>query len=68
MAPHDTNTPKEGRRHAAPLIGMALVVLFGVGLIFWWVVEVTQGPEEAPNNPVEAPAAEPASPATAPNN
>ena len=32
MAPHDTNTPKEARRHAFPLIGMAIllvVVLLG---------------------------------------
>ena len=68
MAPHDTNTPKEARRHAAPLIGMALAVLFGVALIFWWVFEVTRGPEEAPHNPVETPAAEPVRPDAAPDN
>lgn len=53
MAPHDTNTPKEARRHAAPLIGMAvLVVLVAVGFL-WWVGSAAQGPDETEANPVE---------------
>ncbi len=37
MAPHDTNTRREARRHAFPLIAMA--VLLAVVLIgfLWWV-------------------------------
>ncbi len=56
MAPHDTNTPKEARRHAVPLIGMALAVLFGVGLVFWWIADVAFSPEETPDPPLEEPA------------
>jgi ABC-type transporter Mla subunit MlaD len=46
MAPHDTNPRKEVRRHAVPLIGMALVVVFAVAGFFWWVANVTEGPDE----------------------
>lgn len=57
MAPHDTNTPKEVRRHAVPLIGMALAVLFAVGLVFWWLGDALGGNGDVPNAP-ESPAAE----------
>ena len=67
MAPHDTNTRKEARRHAGPLIGMALVVLFGLGLILYWIFGVTEGPDEAPNSAIEQPAAPEANPAAAPS-
>lgn len=47
MAPHDTNTPKEARRHAVPLIGMGvLVALVAIGF-FWWVGQATEGADEA---------------------
>jgi hypothetical protein len=51
MAPHDTNTPKEARRHAGPLIGMAAVVLFAVGLILWWAADSLSGNGDVPNAP-----------------
>lgn len=66
MAPHEPDTRKEARRHAGPLIGMALVVLFGVGLILYWIFGVTEGPDEAPNTAIEQPAAPAADPAAAP--
>ena len=62
MAPHDTNTPKEARRHAVPLIVLALVVVFAVGLIFWWLGDSLGGNEDIPN----APASQSEAPATAP--
>jgi hypothetical protein len=65
MAPHDTNTPKEAKRHAFPLIGMgALLAIVVVGFL-WWVANALQGRDETETNPVEAPApaAEPAEPA-----
>ena len=46
MAPHDTNTPKEARRHAVPLIGMAAAVGFVLLLFVWWVWHATLGLEE----------------------
>jgi len=36
MAPHDTNTPKEAKRHAVPLIVMAAILaIVGVLLVLW---------------------------------
>ncbi|HET9068044.1 MAG TPA: hypothetical protein VFN28_05335 [Amaricoccus sp.] len=57
MAPHDTNTRKEARRHAVPLIAMALVVIFAVGLIFWWLGDALGGNGDVPNAP-DSPASE----------
>jgi hypothetical protein len=62
MAPHDTNTPKEARRHAGPLIGLGvLLVLVAVGFL-WWVSNALQGPDETEASPVEEQATEPAEP------
>lgn len=30
---------RERERHAGPLIGMALVVIFAVALMFWWLMD-----------------------------
>ena len=48
MSPPDTNLNKQKRRHRYPLIGMAFVVLFGVGVILYWIAEeaaLAPGPE-----------------------
>ncbi len=37
-APH-TNLETQKRRHRGPLIGMALVAIFGVALIVYWQFE-----------------------------
>lgn len=63
MAPHDTNTPKEAKRHAVPLIGMGVLLAVVLVGFLWWVANALQGPDETETNPVEAPAG---SPATAP--
>lgn len=39
MSAPQTNIEKQRRRHRGPLIGMALVVVFGVLLITWWLFE-----------------------------
>ncbi len=39
MSAPQTNLEKQRRRHRGPLIGMALVALFGVGLILYWLFE-----------------------------
>lgn len=39
MSAPQTNIEKQKRRHSAPLIGMIVVVLFGVAMIVWWGVE-----------------------------
>lgn len=39
---------RERERHAGPLIGMALVVIFAVALIFWWMMdEAAEAPGSA---------------------
>ncbi len=46
MSPPDTNLKKQESRHKWPLIGMALVVIFGVGIIVYWTgEEVATAPE-----------------------
>lgn len=39
MSAPQTNIEKQKRWHRGPLIGMALVVIFGVGLIFFWLIK-----------------------------
>ncbi|MDZ4088583.1 MAG: hypothetical protein U1E69_17475 [Tabrizicola sp.] len=52
-APH-TNMETQKRRHRGPLIGMALVVIFGVALIVYWQFEeAAQGNSPTPDT-VEA--------------
>lgn len=59
MAPHDTNTEKEARRHSVPLVGMGvLVALVLVGFV-WWLSRETDGEGETaapPSFEQEAPA------------
>ncbi|MBN8189772.1 hypothetical protein JF540_24085 [Salipiger thiooxidans] len=46
MSPPDTNTRRQARRHWPVFIALALVVLFGVGIILYWVgEEAAQAPE-----------------------
>lgn len=39
MSAPKTNVETQKRRHIGPLIGMALVVILGVGIILWWQLE-----------------------------
>lgn len=39
MSPPDVNLDKQKRRHWAPLAGMALAAIFGIGIILYWVME-----------------------------
>lgn len=36
MSAPDTNLEKQKRRHKGPLVGIALALLFGVGLVAYW--------------------------------
>jgi hypothetical protein len=45
MAPHDTNTPREARRHWGPLVGMAAAILAVVVGVFLWAMGVVSGPD-----------------------
>ncbi len=48
MAPHDTNTPKEAKRHAVPLIAMAAILaIVGVLLVLWLGYAVKEPETEA---------------------
>ncbi|SDG39900.1 hypothetical protein [Sulfitobacter delicatus] len=47
MSPPDTDLKKQERRHMGPLIGIALVVIFGIGIIVYWTgEEVATAPED----------------------
>jgi hypothetical protein len=60
MAPHDTYTPKETRRHAVPMIGMAALLAIVLAGFLWWVAHALQGPDETEASPVEERPAAPA--------
>ena len=47
MAPHDTNTPKEVRRHWPSLIGMGVLLLVVMLGFLWWVSHSLEGRDEA---------------------
>jgi hypothetical protein len=54
MAPHDTNTPKEARRHLVPLVGIAAAVVIVIIAFVWWIGHATSGAEKSePGAPVE---------------
>ena len=50
MSAPNTNLDKQRRRHWGPLIGMAVVVIFGVVMIFFWL-----GEEAAQSDPAAPP-------------
>jgi len=53
MSAPQTNIEKQKRRHWAPLVGSALVAVFGVLVILWWMTEeAVEAPET--NAPAEA--------------
>jgi hypothetical protein len=60
MAPHDTNTREEARRHAAPLIGMGICLAVALAGFLWWVAYALQGPDMPDASPVEEEATQPA--------
>lgn len=69
MSAPDTNIEKQKRRHRGPLIGMAVVVIFALGLILFWLMdEVDNGadPEAADPAGVVIDPAVTAPPAVAP--
>lgn len=46
MSAPQTNIEKQKRRHWAPLVGSALVAVFGVLMIIWWMTEeAVEAPE-----------------------
>ena len=57
MAPHDTDTPKEARRHAAPLIGMGLAVALVLGGFVWWIAQASEGADSDNEVTEETPSA-----------
>jgi ABC-type transporter Mla subunit MlaD len=48
MAPHETNTQRQARRHRVPLIGLAVILIVVAIGFFVWVAGVTRAPEEGP--------------------
>lgn len=68
MSAPRTNFETEKRRHMGPLIGMAAMVIFGVGLIVYWQFEEAAGgnsptpdtiaPADTATDPIAAPVTE----------
>ncbi|MFG6660890.1 hypothetical protein [Sulfitobacter sp. 915] len=58
MTPPDANLKKQERRHIGPLIGMAVVVIFGIGIIIYWMGEEVATAPEDDGTTVEVPTAE----------
>ncbi|WP_284164795.1 hypothetical protein [Frigidibacter sp. SD6-1] len=56
MTPPDTNLETQTRRHRGPLVGMLVVVVFAVGIIFYWLVAEV---EQAETNDQTTPTTEP---------
>lgn len=55
MSAPQTDPEKQFRWHRVPIIGMALVVLFALGVILYWLFEeVSQSDPPAPQPPAEA--------------
>lgn len=55
MSAPDINLEKQRRRHRGPLIGMVLAVLFGLGLMFFWLTgEVSDSAQNQPADPAAA--------------
>ena len=67
MSAPQTNIEKQKRRHRGPLIGMALAVVFGVGLIVYWMLdEAAEGQSPLDAEPVTVPQTGTAPTGTAP--
>lgn len=56
MAPHDTNTPRQVRRHIGPLIGISAVLIFVAVLFLLFIGRSTEGIEEKEGVVEERPA------------
>jgi hypothetical protein len=65
MAPHDTNTPREARRHRVPLIGMAVLLAIVLVGFFWWIGRETEGGGDPVPGTAEIEDVQPAQPAPA---
>ncbi|MBJ2149802.1 hypothetical protein [Paracoccus sp. IB05] len=48
MSAPQTNLEKQTRRHWAPLLGIALAALFGVGIIVYWLGEEVSDADPQP--------------------
>lgn len=53
MAPHDTNTEKEAKRHAVPLVTLGVVVVVVLVGFLWWLSGAMQGREGEDTIPTE---------------
>jgi hypothetical protein len=53
MAPHDTNTEKEARRHAVPLVAMGVCLVIVLLGFLWWLSVALQGREGEGTIPTE---------------
>jgi hypothetical protein len=68
MSAPRTDIEKQKRWHWAPLAGMALAVVFGLGIIFIWLMDEAAGsgePGAEPNVQTETTPAQTAPPAAA---
>lgn len=73
MSNTEPSLDRQRKRHAGPLIGMAVVVLFALGYLLWWIYyEVDAAPqpqgaeEQVDGRTGEVTETEPVDPTTAP--
>ena len=53
MSAPDTNTEKQKRRHATPLVGVGLAVAFGAAMFLLWIFDVFEGAESPTDTETE---------------
>lgn len=68
MSAPDTNLEKQKRWHRGPLIGMACVAIFGVGLLFFWLMHESANGDGPTKTPEPSETSVPAETAPAPVN
>jgi cytoskeletal protein RodZ len=71
VAPHDTNTKRQARRHAFPLIAMGVLLAIVLLVFLWWVAKsagLTGEAEPVPEGGVQGENTEEVAPPAAPAN
>ena len=60
MSAPQTNIEKQKRWHRGPLIGMAVVAIFGVGMVFFWMMDEASNGDSPTKSPEGSGLSEPA--------
>ena len=66
MSAPQTNIEKQKRWHRGPLIGMAVVAIFGVAMLFFWLMDEAKNGDSPTKSPEASESTEPAGTVPAP--